>query len=71
MVAVQTTNGDYSVFELLSSDPVEPGDEVQWSQDTSIGSTQLINITQRKTYEVYFQNHWVTKNQLRKQLLID
>ena len=28
MVAVQTENGDFSVFELLDNNPVEKGDEV-------------------------------------------
>ena len=69
MVAIRTENGDFSVFELLGGDPVEIGDEVSWQDDTSLGSTRLRNITQGSSYEVYFQNHWVSKNQLRVQLL--
>ncbi len=71
MVAVQTENGDFSVFELLANNPVEKGDEVQWKDDTSLGSTMLMNLTQRQTYEVYFQNHWVSSSQLKQQLLIE
>jgi hypothetical protein len=69
MVAVQTENGDFSVFELLGGDSIEIRDEVSWQDDTSLGSTRLRNITQGSSYEVYFQNHSVSGNQLRGQLL--
>ncbi len=69
MVAILTENGDFSIFELLGGDPVEEGDEVSWKNDTGLGSEQLRNITQQETYEVFFQNHWVSKNQLSQQLL--
>lgn len=69
MVAVRTENGDFSVFELLGEDPIEVGDQVSWKDDTSLGSTLLRNNKQETSYEVYFQNHWVSKNQLRVQLL--
>ena len=69
MVAVLTENGDFSVFELLSGDIVEVGDEVQWKNDTGLGSEILTNLTRMESYEVYFQNHHVLKSQLRQQLL--
>jgi len=71
MVAVLTENGDFSVFELLGDDPVEKDDEVTWENDTGLGSEMLTNLTQGDTFEVYFQNHWVPKSQLRQQLLYD
>ncbi|MDD5451757.1 MAG: hypothetical protein PHT49_07695 [Desulfovibrionales bacterium] len=64
-VAVQTENGDFSVFELLASDNVDVGDEVYWKDDTSLGSTILTNMTKAQKIEVYFQNHWVPKQQLK------
>lgn len=69
MVAVLTEHGDFSIFEILGDDPVEKGDEVRWENDTGLGSEMLTNVTQRETYEVYFQNHWVSTNQLKQQLL--
>ena len=69
MVAVLTENGDYSVFELLGEDSADEGDEVSWENDTGLGSEMLRNITQNETFEVYFQNHWIPKSQLRQQLL--
>ena len=37
MVAVQTENGDFSVFEILGSNDFEIGDEVSWANDTGLG----------------------------------
>lgn len=71
MVGVETENGDFSVFELLGGDSVEIGDEVSWKEDTSLGSTILSNTTDGSHFEVFFQNHWIPKNQLRQQLLED
>lgn len=70
MVAVQTENGDFSIFELLGADNVDVGDQVYWKNDTSLGSTILTNMTQSEKFEVFFQNHWVPKQQLRQQLLM-
>ncbi len=69
MVAVLTEDGDFSIFELLGGDIVEVSDEVQWKEDTGLGSEILTNVTRRESYEVYFQNHHVPKHQLRQQLL--
>ena len=69
MVGVLTENGDFSIFELLSGDSVEKGDEVRWENDTGLGDEVITNLTQRESYEVYFQNHHVSKAQLRRQLL--
>ena len=71
MVAVQTADGNFSVFELLGDDPVDIGDKVFWFQATSHGSTLLTNITQNEIYEVNFLNHEVPESQLKKQLLVD
>jgi len=70
MVAIETENNGYSIFELLNDDNINVGDEVSWTQDTSLGSTILTNKTRDSRFEVYFQNHWVQKHQLRQQLLI-
>jgi len=69
MVGVFTEDGDFSIFELLSGDTVETGDEVQWQNDTGLGDEHLTNITHAESFDVYFQNHHVSKDQLRQQLL--
>jgi len=64
-----TENGDYSVFELSGEDQIEVSDEVYWEHDTALGSERLKNVTKNLTFEVYFQNHCVSKSNLRQQLL--
>ncbi len=68
MVAVDTDEG-YSIFEMLDDDTFEVGDEVSWSEHNPLGGADIINHTQGERYEVYFQNHWVSSEQLDQQLL--
>ncbi|MDA8431333.1 MAG: hypothetical protein M0Z60_00040 [Nitrospiraceae bacterium] len=65
------TDCDFSVFELLGDDQVGLGDEVNWSETTPLGSTLLTNTTRKTNFEVYFQNHWVSKNRLKRQFPIE
>ena len=67
MVAIKTSEG-YSIVELVDSDAIEVGDHVRWREDTQLGSGQLENLSRRTSFEVYFQNHWVSEQQLRAQL---
>jgi hypothetical protein len=69
MVAVETEE-DFSVFEIISSDEVEVGDEISWKEHRPLGRSEIINHTSGERFEVYFQNHWVTKSSLNQQLLI-
>lgn len=70
MVAVLTERGDYSIFEMLGDDPPEVGDEIRWDDDTPLGGETIHNITQHIEYDVFFQNHHVSKSSLRVQLLL-
>lgn len=69
LVAIQTPGG-YSIFENQSGSSFEMGDQVQWSNETSMGDTTLRNLSQEFSTEVYFQNHYVSHEQLRQQLLM-
>lgn len=71
MVAIQTENGDFSVFELLEDAYFEIGDPVQWRNDTGLGSETLSNHRTNEQFEVFFQNHCVPESNLRKQLFLD
>jgi hypothetical protein len=70
MVAIETEGG-FTIIELLSDDDIAIGDEMAWSDDTGLGSETYRNITKGTRMDVYVQNHWVPKNQLRHQLLMD
>ena len=69
MVAVETVE-NFSIFELLQDDQFEIGDKVVWTKTRPMGHGEITNLTRKKTTTVYFQNHWVTPQQLSKQLLI-
>jgi hypothetical protein len=69
MVAVATEAGDFSIFELTGGDSVAIDDVVRWNGDTPLGGATLVNDTQGERFEVYFQNHHVSRHQLRQQLL--
>ncbi|MEQ9587957.1 MAG: hypothetical protein RJS97_08385 [Parvibaculaceae bacterium] len=68
MVAIRTPQG-FSIFELMGEDPVELGDEIAWKDDTALGGNMIHNRTQYESYEVYFQNHHVSRATLRRQML--
>jgi hypothetical protein len=71
MVAVLTEGAGYSVFELLSGADIEIGDGVRWANDTGMGSEMITDLRTAKRFEVYFQNHWVSEANLRRQLHLD
>ena len=69
MVAALTENGDFSIFELFGDD-VSVGDAVSWAGSTPLGGGTITNHTQQRQFSAYFQNHHVSQNQLRQQLLL-
>ena len=70
MVAVLTEDEGYSIIELLA-DGVEVGDELQWADPHPLGHETITNLTQDERIEVFLQNHWVSEDQLRQQLLYE
>jgi len=67
MVAVATEE-DFTIIEL-TEEGIEEGDQLSWSESHPQGSGTVKNLTQGRTVNVYFQNHWVSREQLRQQLL--
>ena len=70
MVALETSDDGYTVFELLSHFEIEIGDEIRWINDYGMGHENYRNVTKGVTEEVYVQNHSVSKANLRQQLLL-
>ncbi|MBL8811742.1 MAG: hypothetical protein JNM43_16355 [Planctomycetaceae bacterium] len=70
MVGTETDNG-FTIIELLNDDDIETGDEMEWNPETGLGQQVYTNKSKRKQMSVFAQNHWVPKQQLRSQLLID
>ncbi|MCL6701294.1 hypothetical protein [Pseudomonas sp. T1.Ur] len=62
-------HGGYTIIEMLSSHPIEVGDEIAWSDGYTMGSCSYRNITKGWVADVYVQNHDVSTGNLRQQLL--
>lgn len=56
LVTVLTETGN-SIFEIISDDNFEIGDELKWEAHNPLGDCRVYNITQNESSEVYFQNH--------------
>ncbi|MGQ0640957.1 MAG: hypothetical protein ACT4P6_09355 [Gemmatimonadaceae bacterium] len=68
MVAALTEHGDYSIFECVSGD-VAVGDEVSWSGASPLGHTEIAVVGRGRKVVVHFENHHVSHQMLRAQLL--
>lgn len=69
MVALATEDG-YTIIEMLGDDPPDIGDEMCWAEDLPLGDEWVRNLTERSRLEVYFQDHHVSRGNLRRALLI-
>ncbi len=56
LVTVSTEDG-FSIFEILTNDNFDVGDEVHWKEENPFGDCRIYNISQDEYCEVYFQNH--------------
>jgi hypothetical protein len=62
-VAIETKE-DFAVFELLGGDVVEVDHEIQWDASHPLGHAQVMNLSTGKRFEVYFQEHWISRQNL-------
>ena len=69
MVSVKTETEGYSIFEILTDKNLHLGDEMNWDEVHPLGHSKIINLTTNEEFEVYFQNHWVKPEDLRRLLL--
>lgn len=70
MVAAQTEDGQYSIFELLGSYDIDVGDVVSSSDFNSMGGETYRNITKREDMDVYVQNLVGSIEQARRQVFL-
>lgn len=68
MVAIQTENGDFSVFER-GEEKGNVGDEVEWKGDGIIGEVILQNRSRQSATLIVFKFHRVSLNTLNARLL--
>jgi hypothetical protein len=65
-IAVETQNGDYSLFEATSDD-FALGDQVAWNNDT-LGKESIANQTRGGWVEVHFQSHHISVQDIASQV---
>ena len=70
MVALQTEGYGFTIIELVEPADIELGDEMRWEPGTGLGGHVYANLTKGKSVRVFAQNHWVPKEQLPQQLLL-
>jgi len=70
MIGVQTEAGACSVIEILWTDQVEVGDSIEWTGDTPLGRTWVINRSKGLRFTGFFQSHGVSEEDLREELLL-
>jgi hypothetical protein len=70
MVAIATEDDGYTIIELLSDWNIETGDSIIWANGHGLGSEVYENVTKGTRAEVYVQNHAVSPDSLRQQLLL-
>lgn len=71
MVAIDAGDNGYTIIELLDGSEIEIGDEISWANDTGLGSETYKNVTRGERFEVFVQNHFVSEDSLREQLLME
>lgn len=71
MVAIATEDDGYTIIELLSDFELEIGDSIFGSNGYAMEHEIYKNVSKGRSAEVYVQNHGVSKENLRKQLLFE
>lgn len=70
MVAIETSDDGYTIVELLCSNELELGDQIEWRTGHELGGAEYFNRTRSETLDVYVQNHGVSPPHVDRQLLL-
>jgi hypothetical protein len=70
MIAAQTEDGEYVIFELLSGSAIEIGDTISHEDFYSLGSEDYNNVTKREVMNVYVQNICGSFDQAKRQCFL-
>ncbi|WP_234053652.1 MULTISPECIES: hypothetical protein [unclassified Xanthobacter] len=69
MVALDTEDDGYTIIELLVDWDLEMGDVLTWQNGYGLGLETYVNVTKGTRAQVYVQNHGVSREAVRQQLL--
>ena len=67
MVAAETKDGEYVIFQLLESYDLELGDQIRHNDFYSMGGEIYLNLTKDERMHVYVQNVCESLDQAGKQ----
>ena len=68
LVAVATDGNDFTILELVGTDPISLGDQLEWPDDTALGRAVFRNITKGAAANVKVLAHGVPPSQVRQSL---
>jgi hypothetical protein len=66
LVAI-ATDGGFTIIEMLTSDPIHLGDQLQWDDDR-LGTATYRNLTKRTSHSVNAHAHGVHESRVRQKL---
>jgi len=69
MVGVETKNDGFTIFQILADDNLHLRDELTWDEDHPFGHADIKNLTTDEQFEVFFENHNVGTDNLKRLLL--
>jgi hypothetical protein len=67
-IAIETENGDFSLFEASNPDDFGMDDAVAWVGSTPLGGETIVNWTRNKRVRGYFQDHQIAPVDIRTRL---
>jgi hypothetical protein len=67
-VAIATDGNGFTIIELVGSDPISIGDQLEWSNDTALGRAAYRNLTTGTALDVNVLAHGVPEARVRQQL---
>jgi hypothetical protein len=68
LVAVATDGNGFTILELVGTDPISIGDQLEWADDTALGRAVYRNITKGAAASVKVLAHGVPESQVRQSL---
>jgi hypothetical protein len=68
LVAIATDGHGFTIIELVGSDLISIGDQLEWPNDTALGRAVCRNLTKGTAADVNVLAHGVHASRLRQQL---
>ena len=67
-IAIETENGDFSLFEATNTDDLAVDDIVAWVGSRPLGGETIVNWTRDTRVSGYFQDHDISPLNIRERV---